>query len=120
MTCFNACAEFTDVPGVMGGDPHLAHSPPARFSPSTSPIHPSLTPSTPKKKALSIGVWRLLTLIGLLMALPEADSGGVHGPKNISGSKCSWSIILGTFSEMRMVGFWYIGLGEAIGVIDAW
>lgn len=21
---------------------------------------------------------------------------------------------------MRIVGFWYIGLGEAIGVIDAW
>jgi hypothetical protein len=30
------------------------------------------------------------------------------------------AICLGLWSWIRMVGFWYIGLGEAMGVIDGW
>lgn len=67
--------------GVIGGDPHLAHSPPARFSDCTSPWQPSFTPSNPSspKNIVFMGVGRISQLDGLLMALPEADKGGVDG-----------------------------------------
>lgn len=64
--------------GVIGGDPHRAHSPPARFSDCTSPSHPSLTPSKPKN-IVFIGVGRMSQLDGLLITLPDADKGGVDG-----------------------------------------
>jgi len=67
--------------GVMGGDPHRAQSPPARFSDWTSPWQPSFTPSNAPspKNTVFTGVGRMSQLDGLLMALPEADKGGVDG-----------------------------------------
>jgi hypothetical protein len=67
--------------GVIGGDPHLAQSPPAKFSDCTSPSHPDLTPSKPPspRKMLFMGVCRASQLDGLLVTLPDADNGGVDG-----------------------------------------
>lgn len=69
------------IPGVNGGDPQRAQSPPAKFSAWTSSSQPSLTPSKLSwaKNMVLTGVGRTSQLDGLLIALAEADRGGVDG-----------------------------------------
>jgi hypothetical protein len=93
------------------------HSMPAdRSSEKTSPSQPCLTPSIPSfgKKAV-IGVGRMSQKEGgLLVLLPVEDRGGVAGAyeKSVSiGRKYGES-----WGWMRMVGFWYMGCGDATGV----
>jgi hypothetical protein len=68
--------------GVIGGESDRVQSALARISVWTSPSQPSLTPSTfsKAKKVSEIGVCCApLVDGGLLMELPEAESGGVEG-----------------------------------------
>jgi len=67
--------------GVIGGDPHRAQSPPARFSDWTSPSQPSFTPSNPSRprNMVLIGVCRDSQVDGLLKVLPDEDKVGVVG-----------------------------------------
>jgi hypothetical protein len=77
---------------------------------------------SPLKNTLLIGVGRMSHVEGgLLMELADEDNGGVAGAYRISeksvssgwrnGESCCW---------MRMVGFWYIGCGDATGVMSGW
>ena len=116
--CFNLKNQDC-LPGVIGGEVDLKSQPAARISEKTSSSHPCFTPSIPSawKKPLT-GVGRYSQVDGgLLMLLPDDERGGVAGvygrpEKSVSigckkGECCSW---------MRMVGFWYIGCGDATGV----
>jgi len=71
-----------DIPGVNGGEQHRVQSPPARISLCTSPSQPSFTPfilSRPMYEPVT-GVGNTPQVEGgLLVALPDEDSGGVDG-----------------------------------------
>lgn len=72
----------TDIPGVKGDEQRRVQSPPARISLCTSPSHPSFTPSMLSRPryipVTGVGKTRQLDG-GLLVALPEKESGGVDG-----------------------------------------
>lgn len=55
-----------------------------------------------------IGVWRMSQLPGLLMALPDDESGGVAGEQSPSASLSSVS--------STMVGLGAMGIGDTTGV----
>jgi len=54
------------------------------------------------------------------MALPDDESGGVAGAKRISEKSVSKGCRYGESCWMRIVGFWYMGCGEAKGVMSDW
>ena len=64
-------------PGVMGGEPQLDQSKTA-LSTNSSPILIPAKPSRPENMGF-MGVCRISQLLGLPMALPDVDSGGVEG-----------------------------------------
>jgi hypothetical protein len=109
--------------GVMGGDADRVQSPPARISENTSSSQPILTPSRPSpwKNVLFTGVGRNSQLDGgLLMALPDDDNGGVAGANRMSEKSVSNGCRYGESCWMRIVGFWYMGCGDATGVMSDW
>lgn len=79
-----------NIPGVSGGEPHRAQSPPARISDLTSPSHPSFTPSifSSGSRSLETGVGKIPQVEGgLLTVLALTDKGGVEGYGNNSVSR---------------------------------
>jgi len=105
--------------GVMGGDAERHSAPADRISEKTSSSHPCFTPSipSPAKNALT-GVGTKSHMDGgLLMLLPDDDSGGVAGANRISEKSVSIGCKKGeSWGCTRMAGFWYMGLGDATGV----
>ena len=91
----------------MGGDAQLDQSTFGRLS-SRSVATPSFPskPSRPENMGLR-GVCSMSQFPGLLMTLEDEDRGGVEGYP--SGSPISVSRMI--------VGLWFRGLGEAIGVM---
>jgi hypothetical protein len=100
------------LPGVIGGDPNRFQSPLVRFSDRTSPSQPSFTPSKNSRPNILplplTGVGSIPQLDGgLLIELPDVESGGVDGKKYMSdaahavsrGNRWGW------LSWIRTVGF---------------
>jgi len=78
--------------GLIGGDADRVQSPPARISENTSSSQPCFTPSNPSpwKNAPFTGVGKMSQVEGgLLIALPDDDSGGVAGANRISEKSVS-------------------------------
>lgn len=69
-----------DPPGVMGGEAQLAQSRVGKLSGNASAAQTALPsmPSSPENMGFS-GVCNMSQLPGLLMALPDDESGGVDG-----------------------------------------
>jgi len=69
-----------NLPGVIGGDAQLDQSRLGKLSSELSVLQFSLfsTPSNPENMGFS-GVWSMSQLPGLLITLPEDESGGVDG-----------------------------------------
>lgn len=109
-----------DSPGVNGGEFDRAQSQFARSSDSTSPSHPSFTPSmlSRRKYPPFTGVCSTPQLDGgLLIVLPDVDRGGVAGKPWALGPRQDVSTVRNCDSFWRRIlGLICSGCGEAVGL----